>query len=331
MKIRDLPRPVTAAKSDSTPNGEWIGFTPIGRGPGAPKQCESAIRGQMGDGYVLEYVSLTEVKPNPGFEKDPDFLSMKQRHKDEAGSLLAVARLGRGMPLAELIGPREFQHVQQKWANGTGVNDRWAMAFPILERYAIVDMPDAKTLLGKPLYKKTFATKNGYLRILGDDVRARIADLEIEPITLRKPWAHIRAERTPLRNMREDYYGAIEGLSEEQVRKLLKRARRIAERFVNLRENEGTLLCEHCGFDPAVVFASEAVSPRSLLDAHHKTPLEQGRRNTTVNDFALLCPTCHRIEHRRLKTGATPRRQHHPNNLAGPTSVGPAVMSVSED
>jgi 5-methylcytosine-specific restriction protein A len=94
MKIRDLPRPVTAAKSDSTPNGEWIGVTPLGKGPSALAQCEATIRSQMGNGYVLEYVSLPDVKPNPGHETDSDFLKMKQRHKDEAGSLLAIARLG---------------------------------------------------------------------------------------------------------------------------------------------------------------------------------------------------------------------------------------------
>jgi hypothetical protein len=43
-------------------------------------------------------------------------------------------------------------------------------------------------------------------------------------------------------------------------------------------------------------------SPRSLLDVHYKRPLGEGPRLTRADDFhfALLCPTCHRIEHARL-------------------------------
>lgn len=53
--------------------------------------------------------------------------------------------------------------------------------------------------------------------------------------------------------------------------------------------------------DPKIVLDPKIVNPRSLLDVHHKNPLDEGERYTTIRDFALLCPTCHRVEHQRLK------------------------------
>lgn len=51
----------------------------------------------------------------------------------------------------------------------------------------------------------------------------------------------------------------------------------------------GTYKCEACAF-------SESRS--SLFDAHHLFPLYLGPRETSLRDFAVLCPTCHRLAHR---------------------------------
>jgi len=78
----------------------------------------------------------------------------------------------------------------------------------------------------------------------------------------------------------------------------------LADRFVILRSNAGTLHCDDCKFDPRLAFPSGGVKPRCLLDVHHKHPIEEGVRYTTIDDLALLCPTCHRIEHARMKLAA---------------------------
>ena len=45
------------------------------------------------------------------------------------------------------------------------------------------------------------------------------------------------------------------------------------------------------------------INPRSCFDVHHKDLLAEGKRLTMLKDFSLLCPTCHWIEHLRLKSG----------------------------
>src|SRR5438045_1293540 len=86
-------------------------------------------------------------------------------------------------------------------------------------------------------------------------------------------------------------------MTEDRWAKVRRRAAWLANRFVNERRNSGTLRCDHCTFDPIDRLAGTAISLRSALDVHHRHPLEEGKRRTTLSDFALLCPTCHRIEH----------------------------------
>ena len=57
----------------------------------------------------------------------------------------------------------------------------------------------------------------------------------------------------------------------------------------NKQLHEGVYKCEACAF-------SEGKS--ALFDAHHLVPLSLGQRQTSVLDFAVLCPTCHRLAHR---------------------------------
>lgn len=58
----------------------------------------------------------------------------------------------------------------------------------------------------------------------------------------------------------------------------------------NARQHKGRHTCEACGF-------SDEMS--ALLDAHHLVPLALGQRTSVVTDFAILCPTCHRIAHHK--------------------------------
>jgi HNH endonuclease len=93
---------------------------------------------------------------------------------------------------------------------------------------------------------------------------------------------------------------AIEGLTEEKKVKLRLRVAKLAQAYIRDRTLRGLLTCESCGFDPIKKVQGTAVKPRSLLDVHHRNPLDAGVRQTTLQDFCLLCPNCHRFEHAML-------------------------------
>jgi HNH endonuclease len=57
----------------------------------------------------------------------------------------------------------------------------------------------------------------------------------------------------------------------------------------NSAQNLGACKCAACDFEH---------SDFGMFDAHHLVPLAAGERITTANDFAILCPTCHRRAHR---------------------------------
>lgn len=85
--------------------------------------------------------------------------------------------------------------------------------------------------------------------------------------------AHLRRERAP-------------GLAREKKTSVLAAA--------------GKLACEKCGFEPAVSYGPAYLD--AGLDVHHKIPLAHlaAGTKTALSDVALLCATCHRIEHRKI-------------------------------
>lgn len=315
IKVKDLPAPINAAKADWLAGTTWIGFTPSTGDGSARAGCQSTIQKQFGKGYVLEYITEQFSQPNSGFEKDPDYLAERKAHADQAGRFIAVHRLrSSSRSLEEIVGQEAFRRLQDMWAQGEK-RWRWSVAFPIVETYRIVGQPKAKDVLGEDAYRRLFAHSSATLRPLNDAERASLADLDLEPVVANNAWIAIEdeflnAELSEIpkqieRDIERDLAGnAFEGMTEERKAKVRKRAAWLADRFVRARSKAGTLTCDHCGFDPALCFPSGSVRPRSLIDVHHKHPLEEGGRYTTVKDFALLCPTCHRIEHARMKLAA---------------------------
>lgn len=323
MLIRDLSAPVTAAKVDwlpgDAPNGAlWMGFTPLGNTPAAISQCQSAIFRQAKNGYVLEYVTLTFGTPNPGFENDPRLLREREEHKSLAGRLVAIHKLH---PVAEgaasILGPEEYDYLQQVWAKEDR-HYRWAVAFRIIETFEIVGLPRADDVFTEDSLKRWRNHSSGTLRPLRDAERDALANLELNRRIVDIDWKIIdddlaRASLSDIPNSiaanldRDFTESAMEGLTEEQKVKIRKRNAYLAYRFVRDRQARGLLRCDDCSFDPSQRTVDTNVSPRSLLDVHHKDPLHHGPRNTTLSDFALLCPTCHRWTHAlirsRLKKG----------------------------
>jgi 5-methylcytosine-specific restriction protein A len=293
----------------------WIGFSPPSDDLQSRNDCSRTIQRQFGKGYIIEYITEQFSQPNPGFENDPDYLAEREAHKEQAGRFIGVHRLRySSRPLEAILGADGYKKLQDMWAQG-GKRWRWSVAFPIIESYRIVGQPKAKEVLGDAGYRRLFAHSSATLRPLNDAEQASLADLDLEPVTANNAWIAIEDEfqnaelsdipKQTERDIERDLAGnALEGMTEERKARVRKRAAWLADRFVRSRMKAGTLTCDECGFDPAQCFPGGGVRPRSLIDVHHKHPLEEGVRYTTVRDFALLCPTCHRIEHARMKLAA---------------------------
>lgn len=311
IKVKDLPAPINAAKADWLAGTTWIGFTPKTDSQDTRNKCTKTIQRQADGGYIIEYIVQTPEKPNPGFENDPGYLAERQSHKEQAGRLIAVHKLRySSRSLATILGQAEYQRLQDMWAQGLN-RWRWSVAFPIVETYRIVGQPKAKDILGEEGYRRLFAHSSATLRPLNDADRASLADLELEEGVAENAWIAIEDEfqnaelsdipKALALDINRDLAGnAFEGMIEERKAKVRKRAAWLADRFVRARKKAGTLTCDDCSFDPTTRFPGGGIRPRSLLDVHHKYPLEEGVRYTTINDFALLCPTCHRVEHARM-------------------------------
>lgn len=316
MRIDDLPAPVTTSKADWIAASSWLGFTPTNGSISSRAQCESTIQRQLGGGYALEYITETAEQPNPGFADDPQYLQERAQHGLNRGRFLGVHRLRHTCrPLEQIIGGDEYLRIQDMWAKGQK-RWRWSVAFPIVESFEIVGTPRASDVLDKDSYRRLYAHSSALLRPLNDSERAQIAALPIRQISAANAWIAIEDEMRAveasqitsksLKLMEQDLsLGALEGESEEQKAKIRRRAAWLADRFVRKRANDGTLICDLCSFDPSAVLNTEVIKARSALDVHHMHPLEEGVRYTSIADFALLCPTCHRMEHQLLRKEGT--------------------------
>lgn len=86
----------------------------------------------------------------------------------------------------------------------------------------------------------------------------------------------------------------------------LKRERNpalVREKKKQFEAKHGRLFCEHCENDFIEQFGDADIA-RSCFDAHHKsiavTDMEEGHE-TALDDLEILCATCHRAEHARLR------------------------------
>jgi hypothetical protein len=74
----------------------------------------------------------------------------------------------------------------------------------------------------------------------------------------------------------------------------IERAKGIRRKVLDLKSSRGALACEGCGQDPADKYGPGL---SLVLEVHHKIPLARGVQKAEVTDFAVLCPTCHRVVH----------------------------------
>jgi 5-methylcytosine-specific restriction enzyme A len=308
MRIRDLLAPVTASKADWLPGTTWLGFTPQGQGPGAAAQCQSTVRRQFGKGYVLERITQVFGEPNAAFAADPRLIDERERHATLKDRLVAVHRLrASARPLVEIIGVGEFERLQDMWATG-GVGPSPSRSWKVMRLWG---QPRAREVFEEPVFRRLYQSQSATLRLLDDEAREAIADLELTQTHAVNAWIAIEdeiamAERSDIsldvrRAVELDLAGAMEGETEERRAKIKQRAAWLADRFARERRKAGRLVCDDCAFDPRVLPDGTEIKARSCFDVHHMSPLDEGTRYTTTADFALLCPTCHRIAHLRLR------------------------------
>ncbi len=105
-------------------------------------------------------------------------------------------------------------------------------------------------------------------------------------------WSLVGGPETPFP---ESDRGFIEGQEKYRTHLIREREAGIRSRLLQRREAVG-LSCDLCGmtgegFDEDI--------RRSVFEAHHDTsPLSAGKRQTRLDDMALLCACCHRALHR---------------------------------
>ncbi|WP_340692199.1 HNH endonuclease [Hyphomonas sp.] len=310
MKIKDLPAPITAAKADWLPGTTWVGFTPTGTGPDAREKCQTTINRQVDGGYVIERITDKFGDPNPDFVDSERVKRERDEHAKFADSLVSIHRLRHSSrPLVEIIGPEEFDALQNVWS-ANGDRNRWSVAFPIVETFEIVGAPKARDVFSKDVFARHFARSTATLRSLDDAARDQLAELEIVSRPAPNLWVLLEDEAAMAelsdsdpgidRMIADDLLIALEGETEERRGQARKRASWIANRFILERRRLSQMRCDDCSFDPSLLPSIPANRVRSCFDVHHKDPLAEGVRLTTTADFALLCPTCHRLEHIRL-------------------------------
>ncbi len=308
--IRDLPAPITAAKCDWIRAQDFIGFTPTEDSTAARLGCQNTVARQFGNGYVIEYISKKRETPNSGFESDPDYQRELAEHPAIAGRLIAVHKLlSSALPLQEIMGKTAYDRLQDLWSRN-GKRWRWSVAFPIIESYRIVSAPHASQAFGDELYLHLFAHADRLLRPLPDEARQAIADLQIEPLSVRHSELveRLDAEKADgseipnevIREIGKDlsHLTAWEGMPEERKVIVRKRCAYLAHQFKRSRRRAGRFICDRCQLDPSSILAHiPGAKLGSLLHAHHLIPPSRTIVLTTISDFALLCPTCHAVTH----------------------------------
>ena len=106
---------------------------------------------------------------------------------------------------------------------------------------------------------------------------------------------------SPFGNPAEEVLGEVEGdkVVREHIRQeLSRRNSAIVARAKNeaISKGNGRVLCECCDFDFVKVYGNHGTH---FIECHHKKPISEGQRITTIGDLALVCSNCHRMLHRK--------------------------------
>jgi len=73
---------------------------------------------------------------------------------------------------------------------------------------------------------------------------------------------------------------------------------KLAKDLARKQSEIGMIKCETCGKIPEKDYKGI-----DIIEAHHRKPLAEGFRRTKPEDFAMLCPCCHRAVHKLISEG----------------------------
>lgn len=174
---------------------------------------------------------------------------------------------------------------------------QWPVAVVLSEVYAIEGEPLLIDDLGFP---DRMILANAYDGVRRDDVQMQKLWDALQGLPVHRRWdvPRLAGFRDPQREeLKGSMYPTLTTTSSEgkRVYKLsleAERSRGLAQavKARNRAANGGTLVCEACGFTD---------EQSQMFDAHHLDPLATGIRESRVDDFAVLCPTCHRWAHHK--------------------------------
>jgi len=219
--------------------------------------------------------------------------------------------------------------VNKKQSNPDWIWDEQILAFDVYLKYgvpskghpAIIEL--SQTLRSLPIHPieirgSTFRNPNGVGRKLADIHTHRPGysgkptsgsklDTEVWIKYGDKPEL-VRSIATTIRDHSQEFQNSVddedEMASEHQEGQIVVRMHKTRERDPQLATKKknsilklsGFLSCQACGINFEKAFGS---SQFNVYECHHILPLHTtGDTKTSINDLALLCPTCHRIAHR---------------------------------
>lgn len=146
------------------------------------------------------------------------------------------------------------------------------------------------------VYKGTSKVGKGYIEFEPDFINnPSLVKSQTEKVYKQKNWSG-------LVNIAYDIDGVwLEKSSDEGEREYVKIA--VPYRDVKLRDEclkKYGRVCAVCGFDGS----KYGISPNTVIEVHHKNPIKNGVRKTTVDDLVPVCPNCHKALH--SKSGGAP-------------------------
>ncbi|MGE3907098.1 MAG: HNH endonuclease [Reyranellaceae bacterium] len=172
---------------------------------------------------------------------------------------------------------------------------QWPVAVVLSEIYQIEGEPD---LIGDLGFPDRTILLNAFDGVRRDDEQIKLLwnAMAKRPVIRRRdvpPLPHFRDPQKVIL-IGSSYSKVVISASEGEK---TWRHMRIAERNsalahavkdTNRSANSGVIVCEACALTDANA---------SVFDAHHLEPLQAGVRESRIDDFAVLCPTCHRLAH----------------------------------
>ena len=163
---------------------------------------------------------------------------------------------------------------------------------PALSRERVMKVLPKLTFL-RASQGTNFPISEGEADTLDEELDAGIIDVQVD---LGVPFATLEA--LPAEDLQSLSAPAIQGkegrvsLYSHYVRERNGAVARDAKR--QFKSKHKVLRCEACGVVPLAKYGVE------IIEAHHKLPLSlsKGERETSAEDFLMLCPTCHRAIHK---------------------------------